>query len=109
MKLSLLAADQSVLETEKHLAIIVGVLGPYATRSKILYLSLNGRRNRRNRQSSQAITYAWPTFSQPSFGLAALVLPDVHYSPIIALILSTNPIALRHIIWHMHVASHAIV
>ena len=35
MKISLLAADQSVLDAEKHLAIIVGMLGPHATRSKI--------------------------------------------------------------------------
>lgn len=78
-------------------------------RLDLRYLSLNGRRNRRDRQSSQAITYAWPTFSQPSFGLAALVHLDVHISPIMALIPGTNLIAYATSIWHMHVASHTTV
>ena len=51
------------------------------------------RLNRCSRQSDEAITYAWPTFSQPFFGLAALVHPGVHLSPIMALMRSTNLMA----------------
>lgn len=72
--------------------------------------SLKERRNRRSsRQSGQAITSAWPTFSQPSFGLAVLVHLHLHCSPIMALLSSTNLAVCATSIWHVHVASHTIV
>lgn len=81
---SLLVTDRRVgLVTVRHLATIIGSL----------VLRKYKRLNRRSRQSNKAITSAWPTFSQPSFGLAALVHPGVRCSPIMALTLSTNLMA----------------